>query len=758
MAQFGIDVASVKGAIPSDLKLNGLSKLRPIILDKGLTIVNKMAPPLIKEVASFDDLCPPASRLQQIIDKRNNIVDQANQIATFLTGILEALTLASTILGAILTVINVVKIAKRIVQVIAGFIPLSPGAIPAGIGLLGDALDAAAYKPDGSPRFPPLKAKIDGLLIPIAIVISAIVALVAALSALDSAIANCVIPTTGANEGGGGGGGGFGEVLRGPVLKFKIENPGANYEDGTYENVKLKGGDGKGVRATIKVSGNEVVKAEVYRNPETGELVGGDGYSTQLFDPKKGFVSPNFLYVKKGKFGKAKLDVKELLETVDLKKRIIRKIEKKKVKGDGMLLSVEEIGVSQDSGGNNTGILSVGVDGQGNIKNSNLLKGAVDPTGGGGKGLGGGTPKGGGLGLGDESGAGGGTGVGIPSGTGGVGAGVGVGEGGTGESGIGAGINKSGTANVGSGTGVGNSDTDGTGGTSVAGGGTSEIGVDPSKVGKSTDLIGIGIGTGITDGVITEVVIENQGFNCKNGIYQTQTVKGGSGENALLEITISNGSVKGVKINNGGLDYTTGEVITVDICPNASLLVNKVDSTLANPETKIVETNTGLVTSTPVTDEEFNKKNANLLAVLAGGPLQVPDANGNPILNADGTPLTLPGLRALDATLTTIAAGAQQAAVTDNDSSYKGFILEIEERDFSAKLKQRRAVAINPSGIVEAATEFSFATDEGVLIEDLKLIIDEQDLRADYAGKFDLGEQITSIESQVDLPTLIGES
>ena len=39
MAQFGIDVASVKSAIPSDLKLKQLSKLRPIILNKGLTIV-----------------------------------------------------------------------------------------------------------------------------------------------------------------------------------------------------------------------------------------------------------------------------------------------------------------------------------------------------------------------------------------------------------------------------------------------------------------------------------------------------------------------------------------------------------------------------------------------------------------------------------------------------------------------------------------------------------------------------------------------
>lgn len=717
MAQFGIDVSSVKGSIPKNLKLNGISTLRPIILDKGLTIVNKMAPPLLREVASFEDLCPPSSKLQQIINKRNNIVEQANQIATFLTGILEALTLASTVLGALLTVLNVVKIAKTIIQVVAGFIPISPGAIPAGIGLIGDALDKVTFNKEGSPRIPRIKAKIDGLIIPIGIVIAAISALVAALSALDSAIALCVIPTTGPGEGQGEGT--FGEVLRGPVLKLKIENPGANYKNGTYEDVKLKGGDGNGCRATIKVKKNEVKKVTV--------TDGGDGYSTQLFDPTKGFTAPNFLYVKKGKFGKAKLDVKELLETIDLKKRILRKIKRKKVKGDGMLLSVKEIGVSQDSGGNDTGVLEANVDAQGRIVRGGLQKGVVDPTGGGGKGLGGATPTGGGIGDGDDSQA---TGIGItPTQPGTDGSNIGI------------------------------SDTDGVGGTVVAGGGIGEgEGVDPSLVGQSNDLIGIGIGSGITDGVITEVDITNQGSNCKDGIYQSQFVKGGNGEKALLEITISNGSVKGTKINNGGLDYEEGDIVNIDICPNASLIVNKVDSTLANPETTIVDTSTGLVTSAPETVQQFTDKNTQLLAVLAGGPLQVPDADGNPILNDDGTPLTLPGLTALDPTLLTIAAGAQQAAQTDNDSSYKGFNLEIEEREFSPKLDQRRAIAVNPSGIIEAATEFTFATDEAVLIEDLKLIIDEQDLRADFAGKFDFGEQITSIESQVDLPTLVGEN
>ena len=66
---FGIDVNQVKGSIPSDLKLKDISKLRPIILNKGLKIVNKQLPNLVREVVKFEDLCPPASALQKIIDK-----------------------------------------------------------------------------------------------------------------------------------------------------------------------------------------------------------------------------------------------------------------------------------------------------------------------------------------------------------------------------------------------------------------------------------------------------------------------------------------------------------------------------------------------------------------------------------------------------------------------------------------------------------------------------------------------------------------
>lgn len=68
---------------------------------------------------------------------------------------------------------------------------------------------------------------------------------------------------------------------------------------------------------------------------------------------------------------------------------------------------------------------------------------------------------------------------------------------------------------------------------------------------------------------------------------------------------------------------------------------------------------------------------------------------------------------------------------TSNDNTYKGFTFEIEEVPFNEKLTRRRAIGINKSGIKLIETQLSFTTDDQTLIEELKLIIDRDNLKAD---------------------------
>ena len=70
------------------------------------------------------------------------------------------------------------------------------------------------------------------------------------------------------------------------------------------------------------------------------------------------------------------------------------------------------------------------------------------------------------------------------------------------------------------------------------------------------------------------------------------------------------------------------------------------------------------------------------------------------------------------------------AGETEDGSLYKGFRLEIETKKYTDTVNQNRAVGKNNSGIILIATEYSFASDPNVLINELKFIIDRDNLKA----------------------------
>lgn len=84
--------------------------------------------------------------------------------------------------------------------------------------------------------------------------------------------------------------------------------------------------------------------------------------------------------------------------------------------------------------------------------------------------------------------------------------------------------------------------------------------------------------------------------------------------------------------------------------------------------------------------------------------------------------------------LNKIEQNQQQIQARDNNTNlssiYKGFTLEIVEKQYSPTVKQIQAVAKNPQGIILLQTPLSFTTVPQVLIEELKLIIDSNNLKA----------------------------
>ena len=87
-------------------------------------------------------------------------------------------------------------------------------------------------------------------------------------------------------------------------------------------------------------------------------------------------------------------------------------------------------------------------------------------------------------------------------------------------------------------------------------------------------------------------------------------------------------------------------------------------------------------------------------------------------------------LSSISQDLINITEAQLKASQTLNNITYKGFIIEIQEVPFSPTVNRRKAVGKNAQGIPLIETELSFTTIPQILINELKLIIDRDNLKA----------------------------
>jgi hypothetical protein len=114
-----------------------------------------------------------------------------------------------------------------------------------------------------------------------------------------------------------------------------------------------------------------------------------------------------------------------------------------------------------------------------------------------------------------------------------------------------------------------------------------------------------------------------------------------------------------------------------------------------------------------------------IIAILTAIDIKLKQCSPN--LAGDGT---LPGLTPISSDLISISLLQTEAEQTQNGVTYAGFVIEIEEVPYTPTVNRRRAVGKNQSGIKLIQTELSFTTQDEILINELKLIIDRDNLKA----------------------------
>lgn len=188
-----------------------------------------------------------------------------------------------------------------------------------------------------------------------------------------------------------------------------------------------------------------------------------------------------------------------------------------------------------------------------------------------------------------------------------------------------------------------------------------------------------------------------------------------------------------------GIMSTTKTILSLvatslSLIPLPNPIVNKIVSTL-NTITNTLDT----VQQTIIFDASGKQRLVPIKAGVDGASLSLSLASSyienfvdklseldNKISECDSSALLPP----LDPQLILTAQFSKKSKESANETAYNGFNIEVEEVPYSPTVNRKKAVGLNPDGIKLIETPLSFATNNQILINELKFIIDKDNLKA----------------------------
>lgn len=194
-----VDIETITGATPEELKAQGISRLQEIIFNLGKQIPVLILPPLLDIIREYidgkaEDACPTPVELERIIELRNKLVDQLNNIAKQIDRVGTALTGVATFLNIVISTINSVDIASVVLSLASKFIPSPPGVPGFAVSALNDAqtfIRKATFNEKGESKLAKTNAAINTASLSLAMVSSYILLAIKYITLIDKLINFC---------------------------------------------------------------------------------------------------------------------------------------------------------------------------------------------------------------------------------------------------------------------------------------------------------------------------------------------------------------------------------------------------------------------------------------------------------------------------------------------------------------------------------------------------------------------------------------
>jgi len=189
----GIDINTMKNALPDSFKEKGIAKMKTIILNQGQKVKTQLQPKLeqIQSQIPTNGVCPAADQTQILLQTRNNLVQQLNKIQIVLNSSTSAIVAASTFLEFLITTTTTLKNLRTSTVAINNALPVIPGSVISAIQGLSEVIDRTTFDNLGNSKLDPLDKNIQAVAIPVALTAVALKNFINLLTTVDVFLSQC---------------------------------------------------------------------------------------------------------------------------------------------------------------------------------------------------------------------------------------------------------------------------------------------------------------------------------------------------------------------------------------------------------------------------------------------------------------------------------------------------------------------------------------------------------------------------------------